>query len=917
MVVQRKRRRLLVGSGLMLIGLVGVIFVGIAALLPAYLGSEAFYRAASGDGLPEFRWDVRRIGATGADIAKIRIGPVGAPALIAESFRLDYAPTAPVRRHIQRVAITGLEIWCGIGEDGFFIRGIDLGGLMKRFSSTDSSADGSLRPAFLPETIEIRHSRIRFTWKNQVFAIPVDLRMTTPPEPADRFKARIDAALFDRDITVEGAVDVTSGHARWHISAPDLSIASLIRAAGLPFETTASGSLTVAADADFQITPFALQKAAVHFESDRSRIRTGPLTVQDPDGPHPISLDLAATDIHTWEIRLADLSLVSPLPALLSRLAARITLTDDGVEGRGNAVFRIPPSEAHGNDGTEKSGDIPLPIVFTFGLSPSGTWRLTLTTPDPVNPSASASVKWGKGIVHGAIPRVAVSGEGKFNGGILRCVAETGPIRVAAPGVDAGMASLALDGEIRFENFENARVAAALRAVETRVSTGTGSERTTARIPSSNVSGKGRFSRTTGLSFEGSAEIIDGVVEVPDQRVRIAGIQAALPLAWPWTEAEQRGTCTMAALRWQGQNMGALKGGLRRGPRGLGFEGRFFSRTLPGLVLKITGDAPFLSPGMPFALSWSTRYRPSVPLDLGRFGSAAEGAVIEGILTVKGRMDAGGEGPPAGEMQVALSGGRITHREKGIRMENMRLDLCFPEFPVVRSASDQRLAVERMTLGEIQLENVDIRFQIEPETVVLVERGRFGWCGGNVDARSFRISPGTTDADLVLYCDRLNLARLLDQLGVARAEGNGAVNGRLPIRLRKGRLVFDDGFLYSTPGDGGVIHVSAAEVLTAGIPRDTPQFAQVDLAMEALKSYEYDWVRLRLATEGEYLRLALQFDGRPTSPLPFVYNETFGGFVRVEAGHPGSRFEGIRLDVNLGLPLDKILRYKGLMEMVR
>ena len=110
--------------------------------------------------------------------------------------------------------------------------------------------------------------------------------------------------------------------------------------------------------------------------------------------------------------------------------------------------------------------------------------------------------------------------------------------------------------------------------------------------------------------------------------------------------------------------------------------------------------------------------------------------------------------------------------------------------------------------------------------------------------------------------------------------------------------------------------VTGARVLTAGIPENTPQFAQVDLAVEALKSYEYTWAKLGIDTEGENLRLNLQFDGRPTGPLPFVYQKEFGGFVRVSADHPGSVFQGIRLDVNFRLPLDQLLQYRQLLELM-
>jgi len=168
-----------------------------------------------------------------------------------------------------------------------------------------------------------------------------------------------------------------------------------------------------------------------------------------------------------------------------------------------------------------------------------------------------------------------------------------------------------------------------------------------------------------------------------------------------------------------------------------------------------------------------------------------------------------------------------------------------------------------------------------------------------------------------LYCDRLNLARVLGQFGAAAAEGSGTVSGRIPIRYAKGELSFDDGFLFSTPGAGGKIHLTGTELLTAGIPPETPQFAQMDLAREALKDYDYSWAKLSLTSEKEDLLLQMQMDGKPARTLPFVYRKDIGGFIRVEADSEGSHFQGIRLDVNFRLPLNKLLQYKDLIKMIQ
>ena len=63
--------------------------------------------------------------------------------------------------------------------------------------------------------------------------------------------------------------------------------------------------------------------------------------------------------------------------------------------------------------------------------------------------------------------------------------------------------------------------------------------------------------------------------------------------------------------------------------------------------------------------------------------------------------------------------------------------------------------------------------------------------------------------------------------------------------------------------------------------------------------------------------LKMQLDGKPAKPLPFVYQKDIGGFAKVEAGIQGSTFQGIRLDVNFRLPLNKIMQYKELIRIIQ
>jgi hypothetical protein len=220
----------------------------------------------------------------------------------------------------------------------------------------------------------------------------------------------------------------------------------------------------------------------------------------------------------------------------------------------------------------------------------------------------------------------------------------------------------------------------------------------------------------------------------------------------------------------------------------------------------------------------------------------------------------------------------------------------------------------------MKIENGEIDFQIESPRSVLVEKSHFNWCDGNVDAPAIRFISGTEDYNLILYCDRLNLARVLEQFGAASVKAEGELNGRIPLRYQNGKLSFKNGLLFASPVSGaesGKIRMTDTEILTAGIPPGTPQYVQMELARKALEDYDYRWAKLNLTTEGDDLLLDMQLNGKPAKPLPFVYRKDIGGFAKVEAGVQGSKFEGIRLDVNFRLPLNKIMQYTELIQMIQ
>ncbi|MCG2732201.1 intermembrane phospholipid transport protein YdbH family protein [Pseudodesulfovibrio aespoeensis] len=389
-----------------------------------------------------------------------------------------------------------------------------------------------------------------------------------------------------------------------------------------------------------------------------------------------------------------------------------------------------------------------------------------------------------------------------------------------------------------------------------------------------------------------------------------------LPLAWPAPARHEQGRLTVAAIRSGARRLGSLNAALWQESLGVRFTGDFNTDLLPKLRASLAGNAS-LADGTASATFAVKGYPLPKGFDPGTLAPGLAGVAVAGTLDAEGAVHYNKAGLKS-RLGVFVTDGSLVYGGEGqdndgVRLDGLHLYFESPDIVDFRSDPAQVLTFERLRTADIEMTDGVIAFQVEPGGVTLVERARFAWCGGHVESRAFRVVPGRDEYDVTLHCSGLRLSELLAQLGLARARGDSTLSGELPVVWKGGQLSFHQGFLHSTPGEGGVIQVEGLDNLVAAIPEGTPERAQIELARAAMQDFEYNWVRLRADTVGRDLLMRLSVDGKPAKMLPFVYRKDFGGFVKVEGDIQGSNFQGLRLDVNFSLPLDRILLYKNVI----
>lgn len=920
-----KRKIALTGGLVILLGLLLIcLLAGAYFYLPSYLETRIIPQLAADAGISEFNVKVRSIGLYSADLADLRIGSPKNPAIAVHSAQIDYSPQGLFRRTIDLITLNGIDLHGEIADGQFRLRGLDIEKLAAAQPPAASSGNppGSPPPLILAR-LQIRNSNIIIRSDNRSEKIPFEVDVVAQDSSYNLLDA--DAAFYPRGQRISAAVKVNRSQSRATVNI-DSSALDLNRFADLGrglSNFAVSGEMALQGKADVSWKPLRISSLAASLSLQHAKIRVADTLLQnagDAEGAAiPFRIDLASETGRQWRITAGRLAMAAPVPLNLAGIEGGIKISDAGAfESSGNFTAELNLSGSNGKNYLPVTLQAPLPLRGRFSAiyHRSGKWQCEMTN----QPSEGAV----PGVLHLRAPPYTIKAAlPEFN---LSATAESDKIeaayqltvptvRVVSESESISIPKLLLKGTAELENKprDTAGAAFELRAANTEVKFKEGAF----KLPDFVITGQLNRDDVRQITLGGVLQFNGAGGRFSRLGARFGGARGKIPFKWPVKGKITRGSIAVADLRFKGLELGRLDSQIFQTAVGMAFEGRHQSTLLPWMKLNFRGESRLLTEAPATASVDFKVSRPATApeIDLAKFYPAAQGTRIKGKFQMNGNLNLNKQGL-GGQIQTDFKNGSLMLNENKLAIEGLRMSISMPEFPKVHSAPGQQIHFNKISLGDFKARNGRIDFQIESARSVLIEKMRFLWCDGNVESQAMRLSTTAKEYHLTFYCDRLNLAQVLDQFGAAAAEGRGSVNGRIPLKYANGKIKFDDGFLFSTPGEGGKIHLTGTDILTAGIAPGTTQYVQMELAREALKDYDYSWAKLNITSEGEELMLKMQMDGKPARSLPFVYKKEIGGFMKVEAEAKGSKFQGIRLDVNFRLPLNKLLQYKDLINMI-
>lgn len=779
---------------------------------------------------------------------------------------MDYQITSLSSIDIQRIILSGVTIqaekdeYTRIQVQGIRLRRESLA-TPKPSAKPPGGVQASLLPSF-PNEIECKNSRISLQTSEGQILIPFDFTISMQQtdkqkagEPPGSVELKLSGYPFGSRITadlmidvIKGFKDVKKGITQVEINGESIDMASVLKPADLKWD-----SFIPADRFDFKLK--------------------------------------SSQPLKKWQVIISPLGIAKPVEMKIREMKADVEFENKKIMATGD--FQL-------------SG-IKLPFLgFKFNILYNMETRnadIYLKTKDiqqyELNRQHISTV-----LNH---PKISARFRGtpeSMNGSIML---KSKQCAVTLQEKKTGMKNLVATSDIEIQLSGKKRAAATFKIDTEDVEINTGP--ITAHFPTSGISGD--FVVHAGQSVKGFMKFQGekGRVDAPKFNVHARDIDMVLPVYYPKPLNRQHGYFSIPSIVYDKRHTAAVKGRAVQ-THAAGFElfGDIALKNLSGLKTVFSSTIDMTPDGITASADLKTKPFNFTSSDMkSLIGDQRQLPEFE----CRARVNAAAsykDRQLSTSMTFDIQDGHVSIDDQNLTARKINTKIEFDSLSPLLSRPGQIVTIGSIEKDSVKIEDAAIRFTLEKDKSVLLENIKFNWCSGLVTTEALRFPNENEYYAISLFCDHLELTQLLQQIGAFDAQGSGTLNGRLPIVYNKGNIAFDNGFLFSTPGQGGRIMIRNSDRITQGIPMDSPQFSQLDLAREALKNYDYKWTTLQLNTLDDTLFVNMELDGAPEDILPFEYSKKLGRFVRVDGSRPGSRFQGIKLDIKLKLPFNEVLK---------
>ena len=858
------------------------------------------------------------IGFNETSLGDVIVGDTQNVALSIGSINIKYSLSSIRNKIIDQVKINGLNLNLKISDGKIVIPGIDLEKIIgTKAKQKIPQQSSTISLPLQVDNLQVSNGFLNIIYEDQRILVPFRLQITknklVKRDKLPVYQLSLQIFPQGEEIVISGSVDFSNNRGIFAISADSLDIEPFTFLLGELGKDISFGKITMKGNTEINLMPFRHIATRFDCELESVNLKAVPAQFGSSDGTVETAKSLSLKIIgegQQWDVAAYG-SMVEPVTASIE-LDGSFLPGDDVIKGSGSVLVKI-------DEPTTKVSSAHLPVIikgkpqlhgdFSINIASSGTWQAKVK--NKAN-KKTLEISYGQNRLSSRVPSFNIQGEGSAGIFYIQTSLTMPDVQlISQDGLRIHLPEAKLKASFNQENRSGAE----------RMASG----KFTLSLPDAEVNrdgltGQGDLTLTGKMmpqlfqdikSFKAGGKLIvkNGRAEESANNISIKSINGNIPWQWPITENKVTGRLKATGINWKKSELGFFETEVGIKGSSYLFEGRFTHSLLNGLVTDVTGQVGISDSEFQASVLINMEATPFNSLHLGEFEPSLSNSYISGELGLDSLLKIDAKGFK-GSAKLVFQNGRFEFPDKKYEITDINLSMLIPSLLELRSAPAQEILFNKASVGDLTFEQGKVVWQLESPNSIFIEQGVVNWAGGRVYINAVRISPELKEFIIPIFCDRLILTEILNQFGVINAEGEGTVSGRIPLLVGRDTIRFEDGFLFSSPGQGGSVKVAAFDVLVAGIPKNTPQFAQIDFAAEALKNFQYNWVKLLLNSEGEDLIMQMHMDGKPLQSLPFSYDSQTGLLQRIDDNTQGI-MQPIRLNVNFRLPLNRFIGYSG------
>ncbi|MFC1837297.1 YdbH domain-containing protein [Thermodesulfobacteriota bacterium] len=858
------------------------------------------------------------LGINQASLGDITLGYSNNPILSIGSIHANYSLSSIRDKRIDRLKINGLILSLEFIEKKIIIPGIDLEKIVgTKISPQNSAQPSSVSMPLQLDNLEVDNSYLKITVDDQHILVPFRLQINrkkkSDSQTLPSYRLFLQMEPQGQKTVFSGTVDLANNKGMFEISADSFDMKQFTSLDAGLHENLDFGKASLKGIMTMDLMPFAHVASELDCKFETINFKTLQVGFGVPAGSNNtaklLHLNIKGDREQPWKIAFTGF-MNKPLPASIGLDGS--VFTKDGIQSTGDIHFRVTDPKVKLESKTSPAiikGSPEWDAHFSMDITKEGEWQAAIESPGDKD---TMEVVFGKNILMAQSPSFIIDAKSDTDRLQANIKVNIADAHITLPdALEIVLPKAELQGS--FNRITGSDL-------NKTVSGGFTLDVPDMEIQKNSVTGKtslalnGKiapqlFNDIKSILITGKLDVRKASMSDSENNISINTITGKVPWQWPRSSRKTGGSLEVSGIRWNSSEIGSFETAITLENSIYTIDGKFTHSLPQGLTTSIRGQTGFADAQFQADFMMHMKNTTFSSLHLGELHSSLINSYMSGELGLQGEIKIDHNGL-YGNISTMMQSGRFELPDKKYTIQNISMNFLLPSLPTLRSSPAQQILFDKASIGDLTLEKGKIIWQLESPDSIFIEEGVVRWAGGRIFTNAVRISPERQELVIPIFCDRLKLTELLHEFGITDAEGEGTVSGRIPLLIGKDTIGFEDGFLYSSPGQGGSVRVKAFDMLSTGIPKNSPQFAQVDFAAEALKNFRYNWVKLLFNSEGDDLFMEMQMDGKPVQSLPFSYDTQTGLLQRMQDGTKGID-QPIRLDVNFRLPLNRFLGYSG------